>query len=280
MIQQSTRASTLHWLMFASGTTTFLLMLAISLLPLNGLPLLAVVISLLTAQLALVSMVLFLSVDPLSKRAWHAAVYACGIYFALLVPPALAADRFGYAALSMANLGVGLLAAYAVALGMVQRFAGLRLATASSIDSPVTVSGHPLQFRLIDLMKWVTLICFALGIWSAVTSRFLSPEPLVEWRGVFYSYDLLPKEKDMWLVTGVLGGPVMLLQLGVYRLVLTHNPQRWEWIIVFGILWLFSLFVCFGMPLYLVAGLIHALPMRWMGWRMVPSYRRPFRVGG
>lgn len=289
MGSQTSNFGTMHRLLFVSGAVTFVLMLALALLPVDGLPLLAVLISLLTAQIGLIAIVLFLSAAPLSRRVWVAAVYACGIYFAVFVPPALAADRFGYGALISMHAGLGILAAYAAVLAGWQWLTGVRLSSGDCRADERSTLRRPPQYGLMDLMKWVTLVSVELGIWSSVTVRFLTGRPLVPWRGMYYAYRL--PDQDFVCGTAILvGGPIFVLVLMIYWIALSEGPQRQKWADRLALLWMLIGFATFAIaipnlwpplialvapPLFLLPTLVHALVMKQLGWRMTSQSSPP-----
>jgi len=281
LIPRASNTTKLHLLVLASGSFNFVVMLAVSFHHGNGLPLLAVATSLQTAQWSLIALVVMVSDRPISERLWHAALYACGIYYALLIPPALTADRFGYPTIAAANVGVLILAVYAMMAAGVQRVCGIRLSSGRAADDVRAGHDLPVQYRLIDLMKWVTLICVALGLRSSVLSLFMSPGSLLSWKG-FYYRDQLPAEEDMIEAGWVVGGPLIGVSLLVYWLALaSDSARRQHWLTRLSVLWMLSFAVLcalggavggiIGMlwPLFLLPSLLHALIMRQMGWRIV-----------
>jgi hypothetical protein len=166
----------LHWVMLASVLLTFLLTLLAALFPGNGLHLLWAPVVMLPAQLTLVALVLIVSDRPPWWRFWHCGVYACGIYAALAIPPALASNRFGYRSLTTAHVGLIILTGYSLVLGGAYYANKVRLRCPQAVVAPAL---GPHQFRLNDLMKVVTLICLALGVPALVHERFLAQTALI-----------------------------------------------------------------------------------------------------
>lgn len=282
MIGRSAFASNLHLIMLVSGLVTLGFSFGASLYRGQGLAILAVPICILPAQLSVIALVIATSNRPLAERLWHAAIYACGIYYALLVPPALVADRYGYFALVSADTGYCILAAYAFVLGFAFRASAQRLTL--RYDAPRR--SVKFQFRLIDLMKVITLVCVALGLRATIVAEFSSIDPLIPWLGYYYRDDI-PDATFVRAFCGWTGGPLTLINLVMMWAILGDHPARRKCMFGLGILWvaitsfatvtstqfgsLLPVGVALGLPLIFLPAALHALAMYWQGWRIVST---------